>query len=94
MSGRAAAKAACPKAQAPERRKRFRVVGAKGPLNGRSLSLGEKAVRLPGMNGFGVEGPGGLKQKKQGEPGKNKPKPEQGRKHRDPNWWQHERMMM
>ncbi|MBD3397748.1 hypothetical protein GF412_01305 [Candidatus Micrarchaeota archaeon] len=95
MSRTAAARAMRTEAQAGEKGNRFRVVEGKRPPNGKKLSLGEAAMKLPGMNGFGVEGPRGLKQKTAGERGAgNRGKPEQGRKYKDPNWWQHERMVM
>jgi len=75
-------------------RMKLRVVEG-DPLNGKKPGLGEAAVKLPGMNGFGVERPFGLKQKqvKKKKPGKDDC-PEQGRMYKNPNWWQHERMMM
>ena len=77
-------------------RMKLRAVEGKRQPNEKGFDLGEAALKLPGMNGFGVERPFGLKQKR--VLAEEKPErddgPEQGRMYKNPNWWQHERMMM
>jgi|GEM_PF-7119493 len=82
-------------AQAREnKRARFGSSQKNAPKVVRLPSLERELVKVPGMNGFGVEGPRGLKQKKLGEALREEKGPEQGRRYKDPNWWNFERMMM
>lgn len=81
------------KAQA-NKQARFGRAGNSGPNVVQISRFEKELLKVPNMNGFGVEGPRGLKSKKPAPAPEKKDTPEQGRKYKDPNWWTHQRMMM